>query len=538
MSLLAQMDQRLESKHPALFFAQNFHLTDKGQPLTFEDRPALYEYYKDESQHIVTKKCVQCGVSEKDNAEMFARAHMGWSIIASLPTEAIRNTFVANRVDKVIKMVPFYREGVKTATGDANQVGLKHLWTGSIKFVGSNSDVSFLEYPADMLVIDEKDKSDLKVLEKAPDRLDNSPHKFIREVANPTYPDIGIDAAYNKSDKKEWHVSCETCGTEQSFDWFKNVVLEESEGEFKLRDIEWHEGLDRDIYVSCVKCHGPLQRFGPGDWIPQNPGTKISGYHFNQIFANPNVSIRDLWAQFLEALTNPSKMEVFMNSKMGLTYVAPGGGLDEFILEKKCMQDYLMPGSGKDCTAGIDVGTHYNIIICDDSGRTVHIGKYKSTTDVIRVLKQYGVIFCVIDAYPETREVGRIQDKFPDVVYLCQYVEDRADLWAVDEKKKIIKIDRTQSIDIMVSNVLTGKVLLPKDFKHIDINHKGESEYIAQMSAPKRIKIEDPDKIKPVKYKWKEGGKPDHYFHAHNYESIARMVKKEIGDLMPHLTVG
>ena len=144
--------------------------------------------------------------------------------IYSLPTEALRNTFVSNRIDKAVMQIPFYRYGLENATGSSDQVGMKHFWDGVIKFVGSNSKVSFLEFPADIVTIDEKDKSDLDNLEMADDRLQASKFKYKWEVSNPSYSKFGIDKAYNNSDQKQWHVMCSACNTKQPIDFFKNVV--------------------------------------------------------------------------------------------------------------------------------------------------------------------------------------------------------------------------------------------------------------------------------------------------------------------------
>jgi phage terminase large subunit GpA-like protein len=114
-----------------------------------------------------------------------------------------------------------YRGIFKDAEYD--NMSVKQVGNASIFFAVSNSRNNFTSFPADDLIIDELDECNLENIEMAPERLAFSRDPQEIRVANPTYPEIGIDWEFQKSDKKYWHIKC-PCGHVFVPDFFKNVV--------------------------------------------------------------------------------------------------------------------------------------------------------------------------------------------------------------------------------------------------------------------------------------------------------------------------
>lgn len=493
--------------------------------------PAQVAILKDDSQFCNIMKCVQVGVSEVLIVKAMAKLLQGWSIIYSLPIESLRNTFVANRIDKTVQMVPLYGHMLKNAVGQSDQVGLKHFGNGSIKFVGSNAPSSFLEYPADMVIEDERDKSNLDNLELAADRLKASDHKYHWKVGNPSSTKYGIHADYLLSDQKEWNVKCGKCRTWQALDFFKNVVREIAEYEYELIDTKWSADSDRDIKAYCHNCGKEVNRLSLGEWIARFPGGKISGYHFSQLFS-PTVSIAEIYEQFIKGQTNATAMQVFYNSCLGLPYNAAGTNLSPALLESKCMHDYLMPSTAKGCTAGIDVNwPQLNVRISDYPSpgirRAVYIGIVHSFAELTTLLKRYNVKMSCIDVAPERHKVAEFQQSHRNLWAINYSGSEIPEFWRIKQDEKYITVDRTQAIDGMVAEVLSERNRLPKNFRSLD-----KGNYIEQMEAPTRIF--DAGKSR---YKWDEGGNADHHFHADVYDFLAMRVLRDVGDRMPRLTV-
>lgn len=521
--MLETADLRAASKYPALYLAEYHHKNTSGQPIDVLARPYQIEILKDDSQHLVVMKCVQVGISEILIIKAMAKLYQGWAIIYSLPIESLRNTFVANRIDKAIMMVPLYKQWLDNATGVSDQVGMKHFLNGVIKFVGSNSKSSFLEFPADMVIIDEKDKSDLDNLEMAEDRLQASEHKFKWEVGNPTFGKFGMHKAYLSSDQKRWNVKCPACNEWQDLDFFKNVVRQIGENEYQLIDLV-------ETQVCCRKCSKPIDRLMIGQWVAKHPDRSISGYHVNQLFS-PTVSVAELWHKFLEGQTNATIMQIFYNSCLGLPYEAVGDNLSAALLESKCMDDYLMPSTAKGCTAGIDVNwPQLNVRISDYPSpgvrRAVYIGIVYSFAELTTLLKRYNVKMSCIDVAPERHKVAEYQQTHKNL-WAINYAGEIPEFWRVKDDERYITVDRTQTIDAMVSEILNERNRLPKNFRSLD-----GGKYIEQMEAPKRILD-----IKGKRYKWDEFDADDHHFHADVYDYLAMRVARDIGDRMPHLSV-
>jgi len=531
---VAKSRQLIASKYPAYFLARYVHRNEKGQSLDLRRCPALLAFLLDDARLKVAMKAVQAGISELLFVSCFAKTLKGWMILYSLPTIELKNTVVANRIDKSLLIVPFYRRLLKEASGDSDSRSLKHLAAGALKYVGSNSQTAFIEFAADMVVIDELDKSNQENVKLAPDRLDASPHKYLWKVGNPTFAKFGIHAEYLKSDQKQWHIRCCHCGEEQPLDWFKNVVEKTGEREYRLLDSEWMPRCGRDIKVLCRKCRGSLDRLSNGRWVAQNPGSEISGYHISQLFS-PTKMIAEIYATFQAGLTDPTEMQRFFNSGLGLPYDAVGENVTAALLEAKCMRDYFMPSVAKGCTMGVDVGSKLNVRISDYPDpdnpkvrRAVFIGTVENFEDLDKLVLRYGVEFCTVDSRPEARKAREFQERFPDIVWLCDYAtNEKLDFWTVDEDLQTIRVDRTEVIDGMMSTILTGQNWLPKDFKSL----RG-GEYVEQMEAPKRkLIIEHGSDGKPKKprYVWSEGSQADHDFHADVYDYISSLLRDLIG---------
>ena len=129
-------------------------------------------------RYVAIRKSVQNGISETFIVSHLEEADRGLAILYVLPKSDLRNIFVQNRINKLMKMVPFYKEKIKGAIGEADSVIFKGFGKGVCKYVDSNSQSNFVEYPADALYIDEVDQCNQKNLAMAPDRLESSEYKL------------------------------------------------------------------------------------------------------------------------------------------------------------------------------------------------------------------------------------------------------------------------------------------------------------------------------------------------------------------------
>lgn len=503
---------------PALWIAAR-HINHKGERIEFDKHKYLFAIYADNAQKMVIKKSTQCGITEYLICDTLGRTYLhGKNIFYVLPTIDLRNRFEKNRVDKVLIMSEFYRNIIGQGAKDAaKNVSLKQIGKGSIAFVGSNAPSAFTEYPADVVVVDELDQCNFDNVVMAVERLSASEERIEKYVSNPTVSGYGIDAKYENSDKKEWHIKC-SCGHYVKPDFFRHVVMQLEENKYIIRDKYYDRKSNKDIRLICDRCNKAFDRFGEGEWVITN-ASDISGYHISKLFST-SITIREIVARFEEGLSNPTVLQRFYNADLGLAYTASGSSITTNDI-LACIEDglHLVNECKEACVMGIDVGAYLHVrinkIMNDGSVVAVYIGKVQNFDDVMDLARKYKIIMCVVDALPETRLAKRIVANIPNSLMVYYTSNKAGGRKIINRKMKTIIVDRTEILDAIREMIIMRRITLTEEFKF-------NQEYISHMTASIRIYNEDKDK-----YEWREGGKPDHFFHAEAYAEIARMVINE-----------
>jgi hypothetical protein len=181
---------------------------------------------------------------------------------------------------------------------------------------------------------------------------------------------------------------------------------------------------------------------------------------------------------------------------------------------------------------GADVGEKINIIVSkpkDGKLRYCWIGTvsdFLGPVDSIEsLMEKFGIQVMVIDAKPEKRKVKELIEKYPNRVFAAYYPTRKFDIqnyFMFDDFKSEVYIDRTISLDYLVSDFHNGKIELPSNVKHIP-------SFYDQMVSSKRVMEIDSRNGEEVA-RWIEEG-PDHFFHAANYNRIA-LQKGVIGQAL------
>lgn len=505
---------------PVLSLAIEHHRNTVGNPMTFLDAPWSIPIYKDKARHIVGRKSVQGGWTDQMIIRAIDAMHHGLTVLYVLPGDTECQRMVFERLTPLFQRVELYRKAI----GSTDNVRMKKLWQGLLNIVGSQTPNSFIEFSAQMLVIDEYDRCNAKNLALAYDRLAAARQRTgqdpqIIEISNPTIENSGIDEKYQASDAKVWMQKCPACGHQQILDWFKNIVRQVSESAYELRDKVWKPESKADVQVLCSKCEKPMHRLSAGEWVPEHPEREISGYTQSQLFTAQR-DIRDMWADWLLAATKPGLRQVFYNSVLGLPYSEEGSRITDLLLRSCSKPGYFMPLNCKEgCIMGVDVGGVFHVHISEIKNGVRwkrFIGTVPTWDEVGKLIKDYNVMIAVIDNAPETHAAKEFRDKHRGVVYLCEYPPNPLSTdMSIDYVDSWIKIDKHQSLDDSLSAYLDGKVALPADYASID-----KGNFVLQMKQPVRL-YQEFGKGKIIKAIWDERGKPDHHRHADNYEYIA-----------------
>jgi hypothetical protein len=333
----------------------------------------------------------------------------------------------------------------------------------------------------------------------AMERMGHSEFKETLKLSNPTLPDYGIDAAFQQTDRRYWLLKCEKCG--------EYTCLEDTFPECLV------EHRDRVIRL-CQSCRDKELDPSIGQWVAKRPAiTDKRGYHYSQLFSH-FIDPADILHQF----RTTNNLTDFYNLKIGIAYVEATNRLSTQEVLALCGNDGIADSDHGPCSMGVDQGKDLHVVIgkrCPEkAGKIIHLGIYRDWEELDRLMVNFNVSRCVMDALPETRNARAFAERFKGKVYLNYYNEHQKGHYAWNERELIISCNRTESLDASHREVMERVVILPK---HCEIVR----EFATHMhNVAKRL--EENEESGSKRYVYIKLG-PDHFRHAFSYESMARM---------------
>ena len=323
MLTVKSLDNYLKKNHEILWVAVNHHKTHLNKNLTLKNHYYLKEILLDTSRQRIIKKSTQGGISECLIVISWTVANSGKVVFYVMPTDHLTKRFVSNRFEKSLFYSKYYREQRTFKKSETvvkkkdliDNKSLKDIGKGVISFAGSQSDVPFIEIPADWFIVDEADKCDADRLQMGLERLGHSddPHELY--VGNPTFIGSFLDEKYDQSTKGKWCLQA-ACGHKIFPDFFDHIVRQEDEHTYIIRDKDYEPGYGKDIKPICDVCGKPFDRFAYGTYVEEQRA-EISGKHINRIISGTGTILK-LVDNFSKALENDYKMQRFYNSYLGL----------------------------------------------------------------------------------------------------------------------------------------------------------------------------------------------------------------------------
>lgn len=504
------------------WLAWNHHKTNKDELIDFVHFPFLRQIFLDQSDYMIVIKCSQVGITEYLNCFTYAELIKGRSVFYAFPNDKLVYRFVNNRFNQSYIYTRYYQQLHKDLVSEnankTSSLSMFKLGKGTVIFVSAFTPASFIEFPADTLVVDELDRCVIDNVNKGLSRLSASKQKMVKKISNPTIEAYGIDEEYAKSNKNEWFIKCD-CGHEFSPDFFLHVVRDVGEGNFLIRDTEYEPHQGSDIRMICDSCGRPVDRYSEGRWIQLQPEQHRSGYRISKLYASTDTMI-ELVDRFSEGLTNDHKLQDFYNFDLGLAFTAAGAKITELMLDQ-CIAQYSMPKGLAEglCIAGIDVNyPNFNVVILrvtnEDKLRAVYIDTIRDYKSLKTLLREYKVRCGVIDAGPERRISAMLCARIPGM-FRCDYttgvVKDKIDL-----QFRRLTTNRTMALDNVKEAVLTNRLELPANARSIE-------GFYPQMCASTRV-YDEKAHHGEGDYIWIEGSKEDHYMHSMGYALIARKL--------------
>ena len=474
------------------FIYENSLKTETGKPLSFDDRQFLYDIYRDWSPKQVVLKAAQIGFStEAIIKTIWGAKHKGIDIVYTLPTDNDVRLFAGGKINRIISLNPILQQYVK----ERDTVEQKTVGERVIYYRGTKSGSAAIMVSADLLVHDEEDRSDQKIISTYASRLQASDKKWEWHFSNPSVPGNGVSRYWNRSTQSEWFVRCEECNKEQFLEWPDNV------------------DKVRKIFV-CKFCDVELINRRDGRWVDRFKEKEFKGYHISLLMA-PWVTAQEI-LDYHE--TKPA--DYFANFVLGLPYIGQGNTVTPDIILRNCTsfineQDNVVIG----CDSGII--KHY--VIGNRQG-LFYYDKTEDWDDIGRLLKKYKRSIAVIDAMPDITGPRKLREEFPGRVFLCHYAQDRKTLqlirWGEGEEAGNVTVDRNRALQFLIDEFADSRVPLQG-------TEEDWANYVKHWETLYRIS--DVDKNGSPTFKWETSTGMDHYAHASLYWRTG-MEKVGIGD--------
>jgi len=462
-------------------------VNEKGEAFDFYDRPFLLDILTDFNPRIVVVACAQVGKSITFIIKvLFAVKHLLFNVIYTFPTDDDVREFVASKVNKILQANRHEFEGM-----DSDSIERKEINSRFLFFKGTVSKTAAISTTADLRVHDEMSRSDQSAIETMKSRTKASPYKGAWQFSNPGVERDELDQEWHRSDQKEWVITCPHCKDEHFLVWPDSINIE------------------RKLYV-CRACREPISKDvrRQGKWVPQNPGSKISGYHISHLMCpwiTPEEIIED----------SQGDPAYFNNFVLGKPY-SPG----DLSVSRTTILDLWTPKDlrSPNTYIGIDVGNIKHYTIRSDKG-LLKVGRFSDWRELDSILSLWKPTAGVIDAMPDSVASKHYVSTYP-FMQMSYFMENNNNpqtivWWGDGDKKGIVYSHRDRILDQFLTNMIEAKWLIgvtpDKDFQ----------DYIKHFETLRREKVVNNKGIE--RYIWASTTGVDHYVFSDLYSYLAML---------------
>jgi len=501
------------------------HPADSQRRWSWADHEWMKSVISCPKNHISIEKSAQVGASE-----LTVRWILGLAIttkvtgiIYTLPTAAYMRSFVASRVDPVIRASPLLRS---LTSADANNLSTKEINGTFLHFYGASKVGLAISTPAQVLVADEINHCNQGVLSTFQSRLGHcKPGEDLRiSFSTPTLPGFGVSKLYAEGDGHAYLCKHDVCGDWVEIVPWNDIMIPGFDGNLLTltpRDLEDVRVRPAASYVKCPHCGDKISQGNLEDprkrrWVAKFPDREEASFRVTPLdcaAVNPP-------AKIVGRVKEYGDQQNFLNYGLGLPASNALSMILVETLDRLCTEGFVPPNVGANgCVMGVDVGKTSHLVIGKQVGgvfkllwleRIVQTGEDTLYETVKERMAQFGVARLVIDSQPDlSTPLKLIENSWAGNVLASYFVGGAGprtlDLYTVDEDSGVIKIARTRAIDHMVRELNGGKARLLRD-------HPEMSTFINHVSKLRRVEGEEVDG--QVKGKWVSTDSEDHYAFA------------------------
>lgn len=280
---------------------------------------------------VVWKKSAQTGATELGlNWLGYIMDNAPASTLCVMPTETQMKRNSKMRIAPMIDATPRLTRKFGSSKRDGDNTLLQKDMPGmSLLMAGANSPSGLRSMPVKYVMLDEIDGYPLDLngegspLGLAEARTNTYPDYKIYILSTPTVAGASaIAAEYENTDQNECWVPCPYCGTYFTFIWERMYW----EGKNEDKKINNYAEAAKTAHYLCPGCDGKIFEghkewmLSKYEWKPSNPekvSNAVIGFHINAMYS-PFYSFERMVYKFLKAGNNLTKLNVFMNTDLGL----------------------------------------------------------------------------------------------------------------------------------------------------------------------------------------------------------------------------
>lgn len=327
VSQWADVERRLSSKGSA---EPGRWRTDRNPPLR---EPMDLLSARSPVRDVVLMFPIQFGKTEiAINALGYTMDHNPGPVMVCLPGEVSVHKWVAQKLNPMIEETPAVRATLTStdSRNGSNRREFKDFAGGQLYIEHAGSPSRLKSTSVRTLIVDELDEFAANLISgddpvaMLDGRTSAFPSSYKRlYISTPQVRGTSrIEALWEKSDQRRYHVPCPHCGEEQPLEW---------------SGLRWGPRVDgrvTGVAYTCRECgalideHHKTAMIARGRWVPENPGTaasRIRGYHVNCLYYQIGLGPRwsDLVEMWLDAQNDPAKLKTFINDRLAEPWEDP-----------------------------------------------------------------------------------------------------------------------------------------------------------------------------------------------------------------------
>lgn len=506
---------------------------------TFKYHPWERDMHDSNAETNIGQKSSQMGFTDTVLNKVFFKIDIfGTDCLYVLPAKTPdASDFSAGRFNPALEL----SQHLSNLFSDVKNVGHKRAGSANLYIRGARSRGGLKSIPAGFLVLDELDEMPKENITLAFERTSGQLTKEKWLISTPTVPRFGIHEYFRNSTQNHYYFPCPSCNRYIEFRFPESIVITAD---------SYEDPSVKNSHLICYECKNKLPHEGKyiylqkGCWQPNQTNKDDVGWYVNHLYS-PTVTPVEIAEKFLHGQYDASKEQEFYNSDLGLPHAVEGASVTDNDI-KECIKPYkssdIVSSPGGIITMGVDVGNilHYEIdqwqlgngvgadLNLTSKCRIIKFGRVHDFDELVLLMDQYGVRFCVIDAQPERRKATEFAMRCFGRVRLCFYgmgVQGKL-IHLSEDNQCEVTVDRTAWLDLSLGRFRGRTIALPSDI---------DFEYCNHIKAPVRVyDYKRATETRGLVDKKHPFGRyvtslDDHYAHARNYAEIALPLAVSIG---------